>query len=150
MCPILFMLVGSLASVMTLGIIDKFELFKFMSAFSELELISIIQINFWAYADDVMIFTDIDEDFVLLASDVNGDFFKGMRNAKVELIFKIIIDGVLSDAAVELRHKSHIKVININNRGTAINYPLPNKTPNLLASWKSRFLWENDVNDDFV
>lgn len=46
MCPILFMLVGSLASVMTLGIIDKFELFKFMSAFSELELISIIQINF--------------------------------------------------------------------------------------------------------
>lgn len=46
MCPILFMLVGSLASVMTLGIIDKFELFKFMSDFSELELISIIQINF--------------------------------------------------------------------------------------------------------
>lgn len=46
MCPILFMLVGSLASVMTLGIIDNFELFKFMSAFSELELISIIQINF--------------------------------------------------------------------------------------------------------
>ena len=45
MCPILFMLVGSLASVMTLGIIDKFELFKFMSAFSELELISIIQIG---------------------------------------------------------------------------------------------------------
>ena len=81
-----------------------------------------------------MIFTDIDEDFVLLASVVNGDFFKGMRNAKVELIFKIIIDGVLSDAAVELRHKSHIKVININNRGTAINYPLPNKTPNRLAS----------------
>ena len=108
MCPILFMLVGSLASVMTLGIIDKFELFKFMSAFSELELISIIQINFWAYADDVMIFTDIDEDFVLLASVVNGDFFKGMRNAKVELIFKIMIDGVLSDAAVELRHKSQI------------------------------------------
>lgn len=35
-----------LSSVMTLGIIDKFELFKFMSAFSELELISIIQINF--------------------------------------------------------------------------------------------------------
>lgn len=70
-----------------------------------------------------MIFTDIDEDFVLLASVVNGDFFKGMRNAKVELIFKIIIDGVLSDDAVELRHKSHIKVININNRGTAINYP---------------------------
>ena len=60
-----------------------------------------------------MIFTDIDEDFVLLASVVNGDFFKGMRNAKVELIFKIIIDGVLSDDAVELRHKSHIKVINI-------------------------------------
>ena len=108
MCPILFMLVGSLASVMTLGIIDKFERFKFMSTFSELELISIIQINFWAYADDVMIFTDIDEGFVLLASVVNGDFFKGMRNAKVELIFKIIIDGVLSDAAVELRHKSRI------------------------------------------
>ena len=36
MCPILFMLVGSLASVMTLGIIDKFEHFKFKSAFSEL------------------------------------------------------------------------------------------------------------------
>ena len=35
-----------------------------------------------------MIFTDIDEDFVLLASVVNGDFFKGMRNAKVVLIFK--------------------------------------------------------------
>lgn len=82
----------------------------------------------------MVIFTDIDEDFVLLGSVVNCDFFKGMRNAKVELIFKIIIDGVLSDAAVELRHKSHIKVININNRGTAINYPLPNKTPNLLAS----------------
>ena len=46
MCPILFMLVGSLASVMTLGIIDKFERFKIMSTFSELELISIIQINF--------------------------------------------------------------------------------------------------------
>lgn len=46
MCPILFMLVGSISSVMTLGIIDKFELFKFVSAFSELKLISIIQITF--------------------------------------------------------------------------------------------------------
>ena len=121
-----------------------------MSAFSELKLISIIQINFWAYADDVMIFTDIDEDFVLLGSVVNGDFFKGMRNAKVELILKVIIDGVLSDATVELRHKSRIQVINVNDRGTAINYSLPNKTPNLLASWKSSLFWEIGVNDDFI
>lgn len=56
----------------------------------------------------MMIFADIDEDFVLLGNVINGDFFKGMRNAKVELILKIIIDGVLSDAAVELRHKSRI------------------------------------------
>ena len=108
MCPILFMLVGSISSVMTFGIVDKFELFKFVSAFGELKLSSIIQINFWAYADNVMIFADIDEDFVLLGSVINGDLFKGMRNAKVDLILKIIIDGVLSDAAVELRHKSRI------------------------------------------
>ena len=37
-----------------------------------------------------MIFTDIDEGFVLLARVVNGDIFKGMRNAMVELILKII------------------------------------------------------------
>ena len=55
-----------------------------------------------------MIFADMDEDFGLLGNVINGDFFKGMRNAKVELILKIIIDGVLSDAAVELRHKSRI------------------------------------------
>ena len=55
-----------------------------------------------------MIFADIDEDFVLLSSVINADFFKGIRNAKVELILKIIIDGVFSDAAVELRHKSRI------------------------------------------
>lgn len=119
---------------MTLGIVDKFEFFKFVSTFGELKLISIIQINFGAYADDVVIFTDIDEDFVLLGSVVNCDFFKGMRNAKVELILKVIIDGVLSDATVELRHKPRIQVININDRGTAINDSLPNKTPNLLAS----------------
>ena len=133
-----------------LGIIDKFEFFKFVSTFGELKLISIIQINFWAYADDVVIFTDIDEDFVLLGSVVNCDFFKGMRNAKVELILKVIIDGVLSDATVELRHKPRIQVININDRGTAINDSLPNKTPNLLASWKSSFFWEIGVNDDFI
>ena len=135
---------------MTLGIVDKFEFFKFVSTFGELKLISIIQINFWAYADDVVIFTDIDEDFVLLGSVVNCDFFKGMRNAKVELILKVIIDGVLSDATVELRHKPCIQVININDRGTAINDSLPNKTPNLLASWKSSFFWEIGVNDDFI
>lgn len=128
---------------MTLGIVDKFEFFKFVSTFGELKLISIIQINFWAYADDVVIFTDIDEDFVLLGSVVNCDFFKGMRNAKVELILKVIIDGVLSDATVELRHKPRIQVININDS-------LPNKTPNLLASWKSSFFWEIGVNDDFI
>ena len=135
---------------MTLGIVDKFEFFKFVSTFGELKLISIIQINFWAYADDVVIFTDIDEDFVLLGSVVNCDFFKGMRNAKVELILKVIIDGVLSDATVELRHKPRIQVININDIGTAINDSLPNKTPNLLASWKSSFFWEIGVNDDFI
>ena len=135
---------------MTLGIVDKFEFFKFVSTFGELKLISIIQINFWAYADDVVIFTDIDEDFVLLGSVVNCDFFKGMRNAKVELILKVIIDGVLSDATVELRHKPRIQVININDRGTAINDSLPNKTPNLLASWKSSFFWEFGINDDFI
>ena len=75
----------------------------------------------------MVIFTDIDEDFVLPGSVVNCDFFKGMRNAKVELILKVIIDGVLSDATVELRHKPRIQVININDS-------LPNKTPNLLAS----------------
>ena len=135
---------------MTLGIVDKFEFFKFVSTFGELKLISIIQINFWAYADDVVIFTDIDEDFVLLGSVVNCDFFKGMRNAKVELILKVIIDGVLSDATVELSHEPRILVININDRGTAINDSLPNKTPNLLASWKSSFFWEIGVNDDFI
>ena len=135
---------------MTLGIVDKFEFFKFVSTFGELKLISIIQINFWAYADDVVIFTDIDEDFVLPGSVVNCDFFKGMRNAKVELILKVIIDGVLSDATVELRHKPRSQVININDRGTAINDSLPNKTPNLLASWKSSFFWEIGVNDDFI
>lgn len=46
MCPILFMLLGSISSVMTFGIVDKFELFKFVSAFGELKLSSIIQINF--------------------------------------------------------------------------------------------------------
>ena len=108
MCPILFMLVGSKSSVTTYGRVDKFEPVKYVSAFGELKLSSIIQINFLAYADNVMIFADIDEDFVLLGSVINGDLFKGMRNAKVDLILKIIIDGVLSDAAVELRHKSRI------------------------------------------
>ena len=133
---------------MTLGIVDKFEFFKFVSTFGELKLISIIQINFWAYADDVVIFTDIDEDFVLLGSVVNCDFFKGMRTPS--MILKVIIDGVLSDATVELRHKPRIQVNNINDRGTAINDSLPNKTPNLLASWKSSFFWEIGVNDDFI
>lgn len=98
----------------------------------------------------MVIFTDIDEDFVLLGSVVNCDFFKGMRNAKVELILKVIIDGVLSDATVELRHKPRIQVININDRGAAIDDSLTNKTPNLLASWKSSFFWEIGVNDDFI
>ena len=42
MCPILFMLVGSISSVMTLGIIDKFEFFKFVATFRKLELFSIV------------------------------------------------------------------------------------------------------------
>ena len=41
-CPILFLLAGSFVSMMTLGIINKFEFFKFVATFRKLELFSIV------------------------------------------------------------------------------------------------------------
>ena len=61
----------------------------------------------------MMVIGEVQEDTILLIRLVNRDFLFSEVNGEVEPIFKVVIDGLLSNGAVNLWDNRRQQVVNI-------------------------------------